>query len=52
VWTVAGERSRDPARTAGTMLGTMLGTQSPPPGSGRVTTDTVRTARTPGGTTA
>ena len=51
MWTVAGERSRDPARTDGAMLGTMLGTQSPPPGSGRVT-DTVRTARTPGGTTA
>ena len=33
-------------------LGTMLGTQSPPPGSGPVTTDTVRTARTLGGTTA
>jgi hypothetical protein len=38
----------DPARTAGMTFGT----QSPPPGSGRVTTDTVRTARTPGGTTA
>ena len=34
------------------MLGTMLGTQSPPPGSGHMTTDTVRTARTPGGTNA
>jgi hypothetical protein len=34
------------------MLGTMLGTQSPPPGSGPVTTGTVRTARTLGGTTA
>ena len=33
-------------------LGTMLGTQSPPPGSGPVTTDAVRTARTLGGTTA
>ena len=53
MWTVIGERSRDPARTAGAMmLGTMLGTQSPPPGSGHVTTDTVRTARTPGGTNA
>jgi hypothetical protein len=48
VWTATGERSRDPARTAGMTFGT----QSPPPGSGRVTTDTVRTARTPGGTTA
>ena len=52
MWTVIGERSRDPARTDGTMLGSMLGTQSPPPGSGHVTTDTVRIARTPGGTTA
>jgi hypothetical protein len=34
------------------MIGTMLGTQSPPPGPGPVTTDTVRTARTLGGTTA
>ena len=46
-----GERSRDPARTAGASRH-VLGTQSPPPGSGPVTTDTVRTARTPGGTTA
>jgi hypothetical protein len=52
VWTVTGKRSRDPAWTTGATLGSMLGTQSPPPGSGRVTTDTVRTARTPGGTTA
>jgi hypothetical protein len=48
VWTATGERSRDPARTEGMTFGT----QSPPPGSGPVRTDTVRTARTPGGTTA
>ena len=47
VWTATGGALRRPgSRRLAPRLGTMLGTQSPPPGSGPVTTDTVRTART------